>query len=117
MKGAAEDLGASGRLTSGFYARSTHARNGLYRSLRHPILMRTALVVASKHENLEDPTVSPFSGYEYISRTFSSGFHSVPAWHAGGSLMSCSARDDRAETVRGALPHSVTSGARVFVFS
>ena len=27
------------------------------------------------------------------------------------------ARDHRAETVRGALPHSVTSGARVFVFS
>ena len=70
MKGAAEDLGASGRLTSCIYARSTHARNGLYRSLRHPILMRTALVVARKHENLEDPTVSPFSGYIFIEFSF-----------------------------------------------
>ena len=32
-----------------------------------------------KHKNLEDPTVSPFSLFEYISYTFSNeGVHSVP---------------------------------------
>ena len=56
----------------------THARSGLYRSLRYPILMRTALVSARKHENLEDLFVSLFSLFEYISRSFSRRCSFVP---------------------------------------
>ena len=56
----------------------TLARSLLYRSLRCPILMRTALVSARKHENLEDLFVSLFSLFEYISRTFSTRCSFVP---------------------------------------
>ena len=55
------------------------ARCGLYRSLRFPVLTRTALVSTRIHKNLEHPTVSPFSLFEHISRTFfKEGVHSVP---------------------------------------
>ena len=55
-----------------------HARSGLYRSLRYPILKRTAPVSARKHENLEDLFVSLLSLLEYISRTFSTRCSFVP---------------------------------------
>ena len=55
------------------------ARCGLYRSLRFPVLTRTALESTRIHKNLEHPTVSPFSLFEHISRTFfNEGVHSVP---------------------------------------
>ena len=59
------------------------ARSGLHRSLRFPVLTRTALVSTRIHKNLEDPTVSPFSLFEHISRTFSTRvFIPFPALHA-----------------------------------
>ena len=53
-------------LTLAFMQSSTHARSGLYRSLRYPILMRTTPVSARKHENLEDIIVSLFPLFEYF---------------------------------------------------
>ena len=64
---------------SGMHAELSHARNGLYRSLRHPILIDTGLVSARKHENFEDLLVSLLSLLEYISRTFSTRCPFVPS--------------------------------------
>ena len=59
------------------------ARSGLYRSLRFPVLTRTAFVSTRIHKNLEHPTVSPFSLFGHISRTFSTRvFIPFPALHA-----------------------------------
>ena len=64
------------------------AHSGLYRSLRFPVLTRTALVSARKHKYLEDPTVSPFSLFVYISRTFPTRvFIPFPALHADGGAL------------------------------
>ena len=50
-----------------------------------------------------------------FARMLCNPFRSDIAFERPDVQISCSARDDRADTVRGALPHSVTSGARVLV--
>ena len=74
----------------------THARSGLCRSLRCPILMRTAPVSARKHENLDDLFVSLFSLLSTFLVHFQQGVHSFLALHAvSGALCKDSVPEGR----------------------
>ena len=69
---------------SGMHAELSHARNGLYRSLRHPILIDTGLVSARKHENFGFPSVLRFHCLSTFLVHFYKVFISFQGLHATG---------------------------------